>query len=447
MSAIEKLTSLVDSPERYAIPRSDLLPLQIAAANELLSNKLNEISLLKHRAESGEVSAVREVADIVPLLFAHTAYKSYPERWLRNGDWKKMTKWLQTVSSHSVENVDLEGIGGIDEWLARLESAGHYVSCTSGTSGKSAMLNASLADLEWTKRETVASVAWGLGVKPAQDRKMFALAPVASVPKNHAVRNALADAFGLPGAERFRYPVPEITIGGITDMVSLRQRIADGSASPEEIAQYESITREREQAFDNAAGESAHALVESRQDKLFLTGMWSAFYQVAESVREMGFSGKDFHPENVMYVGGGLKGANLPDNYQDVICETFNLSPDNIFHMYGMQEINSALPRCKAGRYHAPAWLMVLLLDEAGENRVPLTEGEMEGRAAFLDLSLDGRWGGVISGDRIQVDYGTCACGNAGPTIRDNITRYADLPGGDKISCSGTIDAYVRGVA
>ncbi len=447
MSAIDKLTSLVDSPERYAIPQSDLLPLQIAAANELFSSKLNQISLLRHRAESGEVTEIRDVSDIVPLLFAHTAYKSYPERWLRNGDWKRMSKWLGTVSSHPVENVDLENIDGIDDWLSRLESAGHYVSCTSGTSGKSAMLNASLQDIEWTKRETVASVAWGLGIEPAQDRRMFALAPVASVPKNHAVRNALAQAFGIPGAERFTYPVPEITIGRITEMVTLRQSIADGSATPEEIAEYERITREREEAVENAAGIAARALVEAREDKLFLTGMWTSLFQIAEAVREMGYSGKDFHPENVMYVGGGLKGSTLPDNYREVIFDTFNLRPDNIYHMYGMQEINSALPRCEAGRYHAPAWLMVLLLDESGDNLVPVTEGEMEGRAAFLDLSLDGRWGGVISGDKIQVDYGTCDCGNAGPSIRDNIVRFAELPGGDKISCSGTIDAYVRGVA
>jgi hypothetical protein len=62
-------------------------------------------------------------------------------------------------------------------------------------------------------------------------------------------------------------------------------------------------------------------------------------------------------------------------------------------------------------------------------------------------LSLDGRWGGVISGDRISIDYRPCACGNKGPSIRDNIVRYADLEGDDKIGCAGTVDAYVRGVA
>jgi hypothetical protein len=114
--------------------------------------------------------------------------------------------------------------------------------------------------------------------------------------------------------------------------------------------------------------------------------------------------------------------------------------------MYGMQEINTAMPRCREGRYHIPPWLICLVLDQGGDNLLPLVSAETEGRAAFFDLSLDGRWGGVISGDKIVVDYGKCACGNRSPSIRDNITRYADLAGGDKITCSGTIDAYVRGV-
>jgi hypothetical protein len=60
----------------------------------------------------------------------------------------------------------------------------------------------------------------------------------------------------------------------------------------------------------------------------------------------------------------------------------------------------------------------------------------------------------VITGDRISLDFDPCACGCAGPSIADDIVRYADLadlagPDGvdDKIGCAGTVDAYVRGLA
>jgi hypothetical protein len=112
-----------------------------------------------------------------------------------------------------------------------------------------------------------------------------------------------------------------------------------------------------------------------------------------------------------------------------------------------MQELQSGMPRCQKGnRYHLPPWVVPLLLNKEGDALVPIN-GETEGRAAFFDLSLGGRWGGVISGDKISIDFSPCACGATGPSIRDNIVRYADLEGDDKIGCAGTVDAYVRGVA
>jgi hypothetical protein len=178
-----------------------------------------------------------------------------------------------------------------------------------------------------------------------------------------------------------------------------------------------------------------------------MTGMWANLYKIAEALRERGLGGGDFQPDNMMYVGGGLKGADLPASYREFIRETLNLSEARNFQMYGMQEIGSALPRCnEGGRYHVPPWVVCLPLDREGDTLLPMDQGEIEARAAFFDLSLDGRWGGVISGDRIEVDFRACACGAGSPSIRDNVTRFKDLAGDDKISCSGTVDAYVRGL-
>ncbi len=446
-AAVQRLKNLLDAPDRFDLPAAELLPTQLEAANELLQDRIEKIRLLRNRAESGGISTIREPADIVPLLFAHTAYKSYPEGWLTERKWDRLGKWLETVSTHPVVGVDTNAVRDIDDWIARLEAAGHFVSCSSGTSGKSAMLNASAADMEWSKRDAVRSFSWGSGVTPAKDRKMFGLAPVASVPRNLGIRAALLDAYGVPGSTPFTYPVPPITIGQITGMVALRKSIADGTARPTDLAAYEATSAARQKAVDQAVGRSAEALVQARGDKLFLSGMWASLFKVAEAVRALGHGGADFHPDNTIYVGGGLKGAVLPPNYREYVFETFNLAPTRVFQMYGMQEINTAMPRCRAGRYHVAPWLLCLVLDQAGEKLIPAASGEIEGRAAFFDLSLDGRWGGVISGDKIAVDYGACACGQRSPSIRDDITRFADLPGGDKISCSGTIDAYVRGVA
>jgi hypothetical protein len=91
--------------------------------------------------------------------------------------------------------------------------------------------------------------------------------------------------------------------------------------------------------------------------------------------------------------------------------------------------------------------MVPFVLDKDGEALLPHSEGEIEGRAAFFDLALDGRWNGVITGDRISLDFDPCACGARSPSVRDNIVRYADLEGDDKIGCAGTVDAYVRGLS
>ena len=193
---------------------------------------------------------------------------------------------------------------------------------------------------------------------------------------------------------------------------------------------------------------AAESLVAARADKLMIGGQWNALYQVSKLVRDMGYSAKDFHPDNCIYVGGGLKRAQLPADYQEFVHETFNIPADREFQNYSMQELNSGMPRCRqGGRYHVPPWIVPFILNEDGDELLPHTSGELEGRAGFFDLALDGRWGGVITGDKISLDLDPCACGNAGPTVRDNIARYADLQGDDKIGCAGTVDAYVRGLS
>ena len=92
-----------------------------------------------------------------------------------------------------------------------------------------------------------------------------------------------------------------------------------------------------------------------------------------------------------------------------------------------MQEINTPFPLCRAGRYHVAPWVLMLPLDAAGEQLLDASDGEIEARAAFFDLSLDGRWGGVISGDRVTVDFGTVRLRPSGPTVGSDIVRYADL--------------------
>jgi len=447
-SAVEELTSLVHAESRYDIPHADIGDKQIEAVNERFQDRKDRIKLLAHRAKQAGLTEIRSFEDMAHVLFPHTAYKSYPESFLMDEKWDKLGKWLDTVSTYRVPPQDPSRFKGIDDWMTDLEQQGFYVSCSSGTTGKSAMLVASKKDMEWFNQEAPAAYSWGSKVPLARDRRIFGLAPVASVPRNRATGEAYIAALQDPRFEPFTYPVPPMTVGGLTKMVVLRKKMADGTATPSDIEDYEATSAERQKYIDDAVGIAADAIIEARKDKLHISGLWSGLYNVARLVRERGYSAKDFNPDNSIYVGGGLKRAVLPDDYREFVYETFNLQPNSNYQNYSMQELHSGMPRCQeGGRYHLPAWVVPLILDKNGDNLLPITEDEYEGRAAFFDLSVDGRWGGVISGDRVSIDFKPCACGARGPSIRDNIVRYSDLEGDDKIGCAGTVDAYVRGVS
>ena len=443
-SAIEKLTGLIAAEDRYDIPRSDLLPLQLEAATERLQSRKDRIRLLANRAREAGLAAIREPADLVPLLFAHTSYKSYAESWLADARWDRMSNWLETVSAYPASGIGLDGVHGIDDWIERLQTVGHYVSCSSGTTGKPAILSCSQADMDVSGRMNVSALAWATGVKPEGDRRSFSFMPPGNNMRNEVIRRHMVQAFAAAHLS-VQLPAEPVTIGKTTQMITLRRRIADGAARPAEIADFEALSASRQAAMDEAVKAIVETLIESRGLKLQMSGMWAMHHQIAQAVRERGYSGKDFHPENQLSAAGGLKGAVLPPDYKEYVLETFNVSRERLFHFYSMQEINTPFPLCRAGRYHIPPWVMLLPLDREGENLVDAGEGEVEGRAAFFDISLDGRWGGVISGDHINATFEPCACGARGPSVGMEITRYADMIGGDKISCSGTIDAYIRG--
>jgi hypothetical protein len=446
-SATERLVSRRDAPDRFATPPDELLAVQLEAVNERLAGQIDQIPLLKNRADTSGITKIVEPADLVPLLFAHNTYKTYSEPWLLEGQWDRMARWLQTVSTYDATGASFEGVTGLDEWVSRLEENGCFVACSSGTTGKPAMLPATDADVEFATRANVSAMSWATGIEPANDMRFFGLGPRTSITKNERTRQALVDAFGSKSEEPYQLPLPVITSGALMAMILLRRKIADGTALASEVAEFDRLSAQRSSGMDEAMADAIEALIASRDQKLLITGMYHSLYPLAVAVRERGYGGNDYRADNALLTGGGLKGVQLPPDFREFIFDTFGLTDRRAYQFYSMQELNTVFPRCSANRYHVAPWVLALPLDTPGEQLLDASHGEIEARAAFFDLALEGRWGGIITGDRVRIDFGRCACGSEGPTIGMEIQRYADLEGGDKISCAGTIDAYVRGAA
>jgi hypothetical protein len=133
--AVNSLLKLREGGKGFSIAFSDIRDAQVAAMNERLQERIDRIKLVALRAKDAGISEIRSHDEVVPLLLPHTAYKSYPESVLAEGKWDRLTKWLSTVSAYPLDNVELAGVNDVDAWIAALGQAGHFVSCTSGTTG------------------------------------------------------------------------------------------------------------------------------------------------------------------------------------------------------------------------------------------------------------------------------------------------------------------------
>jgi hypothetical protein len=443
------LEMILDPDTAYDQPASDIAALQLRAAQELFEERRTQIALLARRAEDAHITRIGSLADLVPLLFAHTVYKSYPPSFIEHGRWDRMLQWLGTLSVDDVSGVDVAGVNDVDDWIARLWSAGHMVLATSGSSGKCSFLNHTRGDRALKQRHFRHSVAWPLarpGGDPASARPVFWLGPIKGANSAIEAANINAANWGRPGAT-FALGDEPLRIADVSRMAAMRKRMSDGTASPQEIAAFEDEARRKGADGQAAMRRLADTILDHRHEPLMLSGMWAQFMTLIARARERGIADGEFHPQSVVTAGGGVKGVPLPADYKEQVDRFFSgvIRPG----AYGMTELSQVMPRCEAGRYHRAPGLVWLILDRAGERLLGEADGAdglVEGRFAFLDLLYEGRWGGLITGDKVTVDFKPrCPCGRHGPTLLDTISRYASPGEDDHIGCAGTIDGYIRG--
>jgi hypothetical protein len=275
---------------------------------------------------------------------------------------------------------------------------------------------------------------------------MFWLGPM--VGRNSAVEAAISNAenWGRPG-EIYSLKEP-LLISEVSRDAAMRKKMVEGTATPGEIKSYEEQLGAKVSRTMQEMTGLADKILERRREPMYLTGMWAQHMLILRRARELGIGDGEFHPQTVVGAGGGVKGVALPPDYKEQVDRFYGpvIRPGS----YGMTEMASMLPRCEAGRYHAPPSLIMLPLDGPGEKLLGPRDADgssqVTGRFGFLDLLYEGRWGGIITGDKVTVDYSEkCPCGRPGPVVLDTIGRFAQVGEDDHIGCAGTIDAYIRG--
>jgi hypothetical protein len=447
MTALKALADLVYVSDPYREAPPDLRALQLEAVRELTAQRRQQVRLLDKRAMEVDLSEVRSLQEVVPLLFSHTTFKTYPESFVDDGRWDRMNLWLQTLSTRPVKDIDLENVRDVDDWVARLRGAGHYVFTSSGTSGKPSFMNHTAADLDISNRAMITSIRNSNPAFRTQRRPVFVPFPRYGTHRMiEQVSNAV-NAIGRPDSIYFLSDEPA-TAGDVMRGARMRRAIANGSAAPAEIAAFEAANAQRQKRVGADMKTLLDRLLDCRREPIYINGMWPLIYLLVQASRARGIADGEFHPDTVITIGGGLKGARLPADFREQVQRFFGIPASNYAMTYGMVEMTGTAPYSHAAEgYALPPWIVPLVLDKAGEKLLNPSDGQgvVQGRFAFIDLLVEGRWSGIVTGDKVTVEFSPGRDGLRTPVVRD-VARYQDLEEGeDKLSCAGTMEDYVRG--
>ncbi|MGO8939037.1 MAG: hypothetical protein ACLQLO_18635, partial [Mycobacterium sp.] len=146
----KSVTEFMDDPinffgqsytQMHTIPRAELEELQRQAIGIRFQQHHRSIEMVRKLADRLGVTELNEFDDVVPLMFSHTAFKSYPSALIDKKRFDLMTRWLDKLTSYDLSNVDARGCNSIDDWIDLLdEQTPLQVITSSGTTGTISIL-------------------------------------------------------------------------------------------------------------------------------------------------------------------------------------------------------------------------------------------------------------------------------------------------------------------
>ena len=444
------LTVFKSWEELFGMDRPEVEAFQLKAVKQRLEKLAPLVSALSAQMETAGVTGIKTLEDVAPLLFPHTTYKSYPVSLIEKNRFDHMTRWLSSVTSIDLSGVDASKCEGIDDWLGVLEQSTPLLPYhTNGTTGK----------LSFFPRTAIESDLWGYhfskilqGFKDEPGFKLgfdgVRLPAISASPKNGRYATQRLNVF----LAKYISPTPEqtYTMTGETlsaDLQALSGRVrmaqAKGELSSLTLtegmrAALKRYLEDQERGPQDVGKFFDTILEELRGKRVFICGLATIYLKAAQYAASRGEYGV-FDSTSRMTTGGGGKGSTLPPDWLEQISAFTGIKSPIL--NYGMTEMTGMMKMCKEGYYHIPPVFIVYLLDPETGALLPRT-GTQTGRFAAMDLLPSTYWGGIISGDKVTVEWDReCPCGRKGTHLHRDISRYSEaVTGDDKITCAATID-------
>lgn len=436
----------------FSFSREALADLQLAGLKRRFATFRPSLPMLRKLADSQQIDSIDRLDEVLPLLFDHSTYKSYPASLLDRQRFDLLTGWLAKLTTVDLSGFDASGVRSVDEWMQKLRDETPLSIChTSGTTG-------SFSFLPWSQREWRVMTAQ---FTPLFFRRFGEDGPPLPLPHNmpciypffrrggmaHTLVNDYFAAFIAGDESRYHAAYPGYLSADLLLLAArMRAAAAKGETlqvSPELDARRAEFEAQQRDMPRHLAEFSSRLVSELAGQRIFIMATSPLLLAMAERGLAQNQRGV-FHPDSVIVTGGGGKGVVLPDDWQQKVLDF--LGVDRINMGYGMSEMSGAFPMCAHGHYHVLPWVIPFVLDPDTNEPLPRS-GTVTGRFAFYDLMPDTRWGGFITGDEVTLSWDRpCACGRAAPYLHAGIQRLSHkakhADGEEKLSCASTAGVY-----
>lgn len=440
----------LSAEEIFSIEREQVDRIHLAGLQKRFNQLAPQLPPLRMLAEENRMSAINAIDDVVPLLFPHTEYKSYPLSLIDNCRFEQLNLWLDQYTTHDMSGLDLSACQSLDDWLSIVEARTPLrVVTSSGTSGKISLLPRSTTEDKCALavfRMAYNSFAGEQGLTDVYGANIYHIQANPRRGRSNVCRSTdLRIRLGFNGDESH-----VLTLGGeiSTDMLWMtgRMKKAQADGMVDQLKKTKAWQRlnaklkELEAKKTQSLEEFFKNVLIQFKDKTVVMSAGLTFYKAMLECAEQHGLEIRFASDSCLMTAGGLKGiTGLSEADIEKIERIF---PHRFGEFYGCSELMALARKCRAGHFHMPPSVVSFVLDPDTGAPYP-RQGAQTGRYAGFDLWAQTYWAGIITGDEVTVNWdGGCACGRQGPYLHDNIGRYSDRRGGDdKITCQRTAAA------